>query len=203
VYVKSRPKVFHSLVPGSTEIESILDTFFVGVFRLCSTRTILKIGALGLTTGSEGLCSWSFSKQSKWPSRRYELPADRTEPETYTIDDTIRVPIALRDEDGVAHVRAIFRRMRRPGNLGPRGLDPDDTLELRGNGSGQRQATVEATLKVADEHEPGDYLCVAIQTYDSKGNMVMIKEPKPSKLFRIADLSGRNDRKARFLGWGD
>ena len=135
------------------------------------------------------------------------MPADGMEPETYTMNDTIRVPIVLRDEDGVAHVRAIFRRMRRPGNLGPRGLDPDDTLEVRGNGTGQRQATVEVTvevtLEVADEHEPGDYLCVAIQTYDSKGNMVMIKDPKPSRLFRIVDLSGRNDHKARFLGWGD
>jgi hypothetical protein len=90
------------------------------------------------------------------------LPANRTEPETYTIDDTIRVPVALRDEEGVAHVRAIFRRMRETGNLGPRGLDLDDTLELRGNGGGQKQATVQTTLKVRDEHEPGDYLCVAI-----------------------------------------
>ena len=86
------------------------------------------------------------------------MPADRTEPETYTIDDTIRVPVALRDEEGVAHVRAIFRRMRRPGNLGPSGLDPEDTLELRGNGGGQKQAAVETILKVRDEHEPGDCL---------------------------------------------
>jgi hypothetical protein len=129
------------------------------------------------------------------------LPADQIE--TYTIDDTIRVPIVLSDEDGVDHVRAVFRRMRRPGNLGPRGLDPEDTLELRGNGGGRKQATVEATLKVRDEHEPGDYLCVAIQTYDSKGNMVMIKNPKPSRVFRIMDLGGRDDRKAEFLGWGE
>ena len=74
------------------------------------------------------------------------MPARRTEPETYTIDDTIRVPILLRDEEGVAHVRAIFRRMRRPGNLGPRGLDPDDTLELRGNGAGQQSGTTTATM---------------------------------------------------------
>ena len=59
---------------------------------------------------------------------------------------------------GCAHIRAIFRRMRRLGNLGPRGLDPDDTLELRGNGGGQKQATVETILKVRDEHEPGDCL---------------------------------------------
>ena len=131
------------------------------------------------------------------------MAADKAEPQTYTIDDTIRVPVVLKDEDGVGHVRAIFRRMRRPGNLGPRGLDPDDTLELRGNGGGQKQATVEVTLKVRDEHEPGDYLCVAIQTYDSRGNMVMIKNPKPSRLFRVVDVGGRNDHKAQFLGWGD
>jgi hypothetical protein len=119
------------------------------------------------------------------------------------MDDTIRVPLRLRDEDGVAHVRAIFRRMRHPGNLGPRGLDPDDTLELRGNGGGQKQATVVTTLEVRDEHEPGDYLCVAIQVYDSQGNMVMIKDPKPTKIFRIVDLRNNNDQKVEFLGWGD
>jgi hypothetical protein len=131
------------------------------------------------------------------------LPANPTEPETYTIDDTIRVPILLSDEEGVAHVRAIFRRMRRPGNLGPRGLDPDDTLELRGNGGGRKQATVETRLKVRDEHEPGDYLCVSIQAYDAEGNMVMIKNPKPTKIFRIVDLQNKNDHKVEFLGWGE
>ena len=65
------------------------------------------------------------------------MPANEAGIETYTIDDTVRVPVVLRVEEGVAHVRAIFRRIRRPGNLGPRGLDPDDTLELRGNGGGQ------------------------------------------------------------------
>ena len=131
------------------------------------------------------------------------MPANPPEPHTYTMDDTIRVPLRLRDEDGVAHVRAIFRRMRHPGNLGPRGLDPEDTLELRGNGGGKKEATVEATLKVRDEHEPGEYLCVAIQAYDSDGNMVMIKDPKPSRTFRIVDLGNKDDRKVEFLGWGD
>jgi hypothetical protein len=37
------------------------------------------------------------------------LPANPTEPETYTIDDTIRVPVALRDEEGVGQWR--FRRL--------------------------------------------------------------------------------------------
>ncbi|MDQ3911060.1 MAG: hypothetical protein M3305_04680 [Actinomycetota bacterium] len=128
-----------------------------------------------------------------------------TEHDTYTIDDVIRVSIVLRDEDGVEHVRAIFRRLQ-PYNvddIGPRGLAPDNTLELRGTGGGQKQATVEVSLKVADEHESGDYLCVAIQAYDSQGNMVMVKNPKPSKLFRVVDLGSRDDHKTEFLGWGD
>ncbi len=127
----------------------------------------------------------------------------RAEPETYSIDDEIRVPVVLRDEEGVAHVRAIFRRLRYAGELGPRGLGPTGMLELRGNGQNQKQATVELTLKVADEHEPGDYLCVAIQAYDANGNMVMIKNPTPARLFRIVDEGKRDDKKTEFLGWGD
>jgi hypothetical protein len=87
-----------------------------------------------------------------------------------------------------------------PWTQGPR---PDDTLELRGKGGGHKQATVETTLKVRDEHEPGDYLCVAIQAYDSQGNMVMIENPKPTKIFRIVDLGNKDDHKMEFLGWGE
>jgi len=130
------------------------------------------------------------------------MTAERVEPETYTIDDTIRVPIELVDDEGVAHVRAIFRRLRYAGELGPRGLDPDNTLELRGNGQNQKHTTVETTLKVADEHEPGDYLCVAIQVYDSSGNMVMIDNPMPSRVFKIVDEGKKNNKKTEFLGWG-
>ena len=79
------------------------------------------------------------------------MPANPTEPQTYTIDDTIRVPVTLRDEEGVAHVRTIFRRMRQSGNLGPRGLAPEETRELRGNGGVQKEAMVQSTPEVRDE----------------------------------------------------
>jgi hypothetical protein len=131
------------------------------------------------------------------------MPVQRVEPETYSINNVIRVPIELMDEEGVAHVRAIFRRLRYAGELGPRGLDPDHTLELRGNGQDQRHTTVETTLKVADEHEPGDYLCVTIQVYDSNGNMAMIDNPMPSRVFKIVDEGKKDDKKTEFLGWGD
>ena len=129
--------------------------------------------------------------------------AGRSEVEVYTIDDEIRVPITLGDEDGVAHVRAIFRRLRAASELGPRGLAPDDTLELRGNGQNERQATVEVSLKVADGHAPGEYLCTAIQVYDARGNMEMIKNPSPSRLFRIVDERKKDNHKTEFLGWGE
>lgn len=133
------------------------------------------------------------------------MPAERKEPEKYSIDDVIKVPIELRDEDGVAHVRAVFRRLQEQyaGSTRPRGLDPDHVLELRGNGKNQKHVTVETTLKVADEHLPGDYLCVAIQVFDAEGNMVMIKNPTPSRLFRIVDEGKKDDKKTEFLGWGD
>ena len=131
------------------------------------------------------------------------MPAQRVEPETYSIDDTIRVPIELVDDDGVGHVRAIFRRLRLAGELGPRGLDPYNSLELRGNGQNEKHTTVETTLRVADEHEPGDYRCVAIQVYDSDGNMAMIHNPTPSRVFKIVDEGKKDDKKTEFLGWGD
>ena len=131
------------------------------------------------------------------------MPAERPEPETYTIDDEIKVPIRLSDADGVGHVRAIFRRLRTASEIGPRGLDPNDILELRGNGGNQKRATVEVSLKVADGHTPGEYLCTAIQAYDTEGNMEMINNPTPSRLFRIVDERKKDDQKMEFLGWGD
>jgi hypothetical protein len=44
---------------------------------------------------------------------------------------------------------------------------------------------------------------VGIQAYDSQGNMVMIKNPKPTKTFRIVDLGNKDDHKMEFLGWGE
>jgi hypothetical protein len=131
------------------------------------------------------------------------VTAERSEVETYTIDDEIRVPILLGDEDGVAHVRAIFRRLRTTSDLGPRALDPTDALELRGNGQNQKRATVEVSIKVADGHIPGEYLCTAIQAYDADGNMEMIKNPVPSRVFHIVDERKKDDKKMEFLGWGD
>ena len=44
---------------------------------------------------------------------------------------------------------------------------------------------------------------MTIEAYDSDGNMVMIKNPKPTKIFRIVDLGSKDDHKMEFLGWGE
>jgi hypothetical protein len=56
---------------------------------------------------------------------------------------------------------------------------------------------------VRDEHEPGDYLCMAIQVYDSEGNMVMMENPKPTRIFHIANLGKNDAHKMEFLGCGE
>jgi hypothetical protein len=40
-------------------------------------------------------------------------------------------------------------------------------------------------------------------SYDSEGNMVMIENPMPTRIFRIEDFKNKDDRKMEFLGWGE
>lgn len=122
---------------------------------------------------------------------------------SYSIDDTISVPIELEDEAGITHVRAVFWRIKNPGSVGPRGLAPGDTLELRGNGEKQTHVTVDTTLKVSDQHVPGEYLCVAIQVYDPDGNVTVIQNPSPAKTLRVVEDHNRSRPGPKFLGWGD
>ena len=61
---------------------------------------------------------------------------------------------------------------------------------------------VETALRVRDEHEPGDCLCMAIQAYDSEGTMPMTMNVKPFSIFCIETLGKKDDRMTAFLGWG-
>jgi hypothetical protein len=40
-------------------------------------------------------------------------------------------------------------------------------------------------------------------SYDSEGNMVMIENPMPTRIFRIEDFGKKDDHKMEFLGWGE
>jgi hypothetical protein len=100
-------------------------------------------------------------------------------------------------------VRAIFWRVKKGGSIGPRGLAPSDTLELRGNGDQEKRVTVHTTLKVDDQHVPGEYLCVAIQVYDPEGNVTVIRNPAPPMSVLIAANAEKSCPGPIFLGWGD
>lgn len=124
-------------------------------------------------------------------------------PARYGIDETIKIPITLEDDVGISHVRVVFWRVKQGGSVGPRGLAPHDTLELRGNGEQKKRVRVDTTLKVSDQHVPGEYLCVAIQVYDPEGNMAVIRNPSPPRSIYIVENGKKGRQGPRFLGWGD
>ncbi len=123
------------------------------------------------------------------------------EPETYSLGETIRVMVKLKDEDGISRVYADFRRLR-GSSVGPGKLDPNGKIVLQGDGGGQTEATVEVTGEVTDDSTPGDYLCVAIHVYDAQGHLQTLETPTPSKILRIVKGAGGVDRPTQFLGWG-
>ena len=123
------------------------------------------------------------------------------EPETYTLGETIRVPIKLRDEDGITRVYADFRKLR-PASVGPGKLDPNGKIVLQGDGGGQTEATVELTGQVTDSSTPGDYLCVAVHVYDAQHHLETIENPSPSKVLRVVKGDGEVGAPVEFLGWG-
>ena len=40
-------------------------------------------------------------------------------------------------------------------------------------------------------------------SYDSEGNMVMMENPKSTRIFRIEAFGNKHDHKMEFLGWGE
>ena len=124
-----------------------------------------------------------------------------SEPETYSVGETIRVPAKLKDEDGITRVYADFRKLR-PASVGPGKLDPNGKIVLQGDGGGQVETTVQLTGEVTDESTPGDYLCVAIHVYDAEGHLQTLDNPSPSKVLRVVKGAGGVGKPAEFLGWG-
>lgn len=121
--------------------------------------------------------------------------------EKYSLGETIRVPIKLKDGDGISRVYADFRKLR-AASVGPGKLDPNGKIVLQGNGGGQAEATVELTGQVTDDSMPGDYLCVAVHVYDAEGHLETIDNPTPSKVLSVVKGDGDVGAPLEFLGWG-
>jgi hypothetical protein len=119
---------------------------------------------------------------------------------THTLGEKIRVPIKIKDPDGISRVYAGFRLLKK-GSLGPGSLDPRHGFTLQGEGAGREEATVELGGEVTDV-PPGDYLCVALHVYDEHDNVDTIENPHPSKILRIVRSGGEDPgTPAEFLGW--
>ena len=74
--------------------------------------------------------------------------------ETFSLGDTIRVELDLRDEQGLHSERRLLRTQYRQGFM------------MRGESDGEREVTVALAQKVTDEILPGEYRCEDVTVYD-------------------------------------
>jgi hypothetical protein len=93
---------------------------------------------------------------------------------TYTIGDTVRLPLELRDESGVAQCYAHFSLMADPED--PTSTDINIDFELEGDGEGLTDGTVELTEELTNA-PPGIYWCDWIQVFDTVRNKTEIDDP--------------------------
>ena len=106
--------------------------------------------------------------------------------ETFTLGDTIRVELDLRDESGVSTVSAAFYE-----------LDGGKGFMMRGESDGEREVTVALAQKVTNEILPGEYRCEGVTVYDIHLNR---KTFHPDIRFRIVNIPGDHEGPELF-GW--
>ncbi len=75
--------------------------------------------------------------------------------ETFSLGDTIRVELDLRDESGVSTVSAAFYELN-----GGKGF------MMRGESEGQSEVTMVLSQEVTNEIPPGEYRCECLMVYD-------------------------------------
>ena len=106
--------------------------------------------------------------------------------ETFSLGDTIRVELDLRDESGISTVSAVFYE-----------LDTGKGFMMRGDSEGETEVTVPLTQKVTDELMPGVYRCESVTLYDVHLNRKIFY---PEIRFRVADTPGDHEG-PELLGW--
>jgi hypothetical protein len=104
--------------------------------------------------------------------------------QTYTLGDTIRLEIKLRDKTGIGAVAAVFNACttrRRPTGR---------TITLTGNGEGRTEASIELTAEITNHTVPGEYNCEHIEVRDTLGNYLL---HYPDISFRIEGVPGDHE----------
>ena len=106
--------------------------------------------------------------------------------ETFSLGDTIRVELDLRDESGVSTVSAAFYE-----------LNTGKGFMMRGESDGESEVTVALAQKVTNEILPGEYRCEGVTVYDVHLNR---KTFHPDIRFRIVNIPGDHEGPELF-GW--
>src|SRR5918992_3911857 len=75
--------------------------------------------------------------------------------ETFSLGETIRVELDLRDESGVSTVSAAFYE-----------LNSGKGFMMRGESDGEKEVTVALAQEVTNEILPGEYRCEGVTVYD-------------------------------------
>jgi hypothetical protein len=106
--------------------------------------------------------------------------------ETFSLGDTIRVELDLRDESGVSTVSAAFYE-----------LNSGVGFMMRGESEGEHEVTVALLQEVTNEMPPGEYRCDGVTVYDTHLNR---KTVHPDIRFRIVNIPGDHEGPELF-GW--
>ena len=106
--------------------------------------------------------------------------------QTYTLGETVRVELDLRDESGVLTVSAAFYE-----------TESGHGFSMRGEGEGRTEVTVVLTQEVTDKTLPGEYRCKNVTVYDTHYNH---KTFAPDIRFRIEKVPGDHEG-PELVGW--
>jgi len=106
--------------------------------------------------------------------------------ETFSLGDTIRVELDLRDESGVSTVSATFYEFK-----------SGEGFMMRGAVEGEPEVTVVLLQEVTDEILAGEYRCEGVTVYDTRLNR---KTFSPDIRFRVENIPGDHEG-PELLGW--
>ncbi len=104
--------------------------------------------------------------------------------QTYTLGDTMRLELELRDKSGIGYVAVLFNRCHT--DVHP----ASGILLLVGDGGGKTKALVELTTVINNESIPGKYDCEYVQVQDNLGNHIF---HYPDISFRIEGIPGDHE----------
>ena len=106
--------------------------------------------------------------------------------ETFSLGDTIRLELDLRDESGVSTVSATFYE-----------LTSGEGFMMRGESQGEPEVAVALSQEVTNEMLPGEYRCENVTVYDTHLNR---KTFYPDIRFRVENIPGDHEG-PELLGW--